>query len=251
MDDEYKKIIAAEFASCVKNTIARLDNAETHRPFHEALLSKDALFWSRFERSFSTSFGQKTIERISKIVVDANGASESQAQKESIVSLTSSQFKAIEDHINLLRNNRSGIRPNWVRDLENINSTPVSGPKESLRVISDLWWSKDGINHYVSIKTVKPNIDQSAEAKRDLLKLKLFDPNCCVYFGLYYNPFGEKRSDYNWTPPMGIFDFNNDPVVLIGRDYWETLGGMGVYDEILEIAKRVGQKTSQALLKLR
>jgi len=37
------------------------------------------------------------------------------------------------------------------------------------RIISDLWWFKDGINHYMSIKTVKPNIDQTAVAKQDLL----------------------------------------------------------------------------------
>ncbi|RLA44169.1 MAG: TdeIII family type II restriction endonuclease, partial [Gammaproteobacteria bacterium] len=98
-----------------------------------------------------------------------------------------------------------------------------------------------------SIKTVKPNIDQTAEAKRDLLKLKLHDPDSNVYFGLYYNPYGDHRDDYSWGPPMGIFDFHSDPSVLIGSDYWDVLGGEGFYAEILDIAGTVGNECRQML----
>jgi hypothetical protein len=95
----------------------------------------------------------------------------------------------------------------------------------------------------MSIKTVKPNIDQTAVAKQDLLRLKLAERECRVYFGLYYNPYGEDRMDYAHNPPMGIFNFHSDQSVLIGRDYWETLGGEGCYEEILEIAEDVGSET--------
>lgn len=56
MEKKDREIIAKEFRDCVINTINRLNNIETNRPFHSALLSGEALFWSRFERSFSTSF---------------------------------------------------------------------------------------------------------------------------------------------------------------------------------------------------
>ena len=49
--------IANEFRDCIANTVRRIAGEDTHRPFHAALLSEEALFWSRFERSFSTSFG--------------------------------------------------------------------------------------------------------------------------------------------------------------------------------------------------
>jgi len=75
MEARYRAIIADEFRNCVLNTIRRLDNAETNRPFHAALLSDEALFWSRFERSFSTSFGQRVIEEISKVVALAGVSS--------------------------------------------------------------------------------------------------------------------------------------------------------------------------------
>ncbi|VAW95021.1 hypothetical protein MNBD_GAMMA21-1603 [hydrothermal vent metagenome] len=242
MNNQYKDLIRAEFKICVENTIERLKKNPTHRPFHEALLSPEVLLWSRFERSFSTSFGQRAIERISKYVAMAYGAEAAETQRETQCSLSHYQLTAIEEHVSSLRQNTLGRAPNWVQDLNGL--LEIIGESDSnMRVISDLWFKKNDIEIFISIKTVKPNIDQTAEAKRDLLKLKLFKPNAMVYFGLYYNPYGETKETYNWTPPMGIFNFKKDNVVLIGREYWETVGGDGAYEIILELAKEVGKET--------
>lgn len=246
----YREQIAHEFENCITRTIARLENSDTHRPFHSALLSEQALFWSRFERSFSTSFGQGAIERISKLTALAGGATEAGNQKETYVSLSRGQLAAIDAHVASLREGSLGRAPNWDLDLAAAQYR-VAETTEDRRVISDLWWVKNGKSHYMSIKTVKPNIDQTAEAKRDLLKLKIHDPAADVYFGLYYNPYGENKTDYAWTPPMGVFDFRNDQVVLIGRGYWDTLGGDGAYEEVLEIAEEVGARTRARLDELR
>lgn len=248
-DDQER--IALEFRNCITNTVRRIAGEDTHRPFHAALLSEQALFWSRFERSFSTSFGQRAIEQISRIVVEANGAEHAQNQRQTLVSLSSSQLAAIDIHISKLRTSRLGRPVNWEHDLREVEGNRIAESADESRVISDLWWLKDGINHYLSIKTVKPNIDQAAEAKRDLLKLKLHDTQANVYFGLYYNPYGELRTDYAWTPPKGIFDLAHDSVVLIGRDYWDTLGGPGTYDQVLEIARQVGAETQPLIEALR
>lgn len=243
MEEQYRRTIAAEFEKCINGTIKRLGNEETHHPFHVALLPQEALFWSRFERSFSTSFGQRVIEQISKVAALAGGARQAINQKETTVHLTAGRLAAIESHIGSLRNRSLGRQPAWTADISDIQAGNNEGAIVDVRVISDLWWVKDGINHYMSIKTVKPNIDQTAEAKRDLLKLKLNDPTCRVYFGLYYNPYGESREAYAWAPPKGVFDFHNDEVVLIGRDYWETLGGVGFYEQVLTIANECGTRT--------
>jgi hypothetical protein len=245
MEARYRDIIAAEFRNCVLNTIERLNNAETNRPFHAALLSDEALFWSRFERSFSTSFGQRVIEEISRIVALAGGASEASRQKHTDIQIDSGIDAAITNHMNSLRSGSSAN--SWNNTIAEISRAPRTGNLVAHHVISDLWWLKDGVNHYMSIKTVKPNIDQTAVAKQDLLRLKFADPTCQVYFGLYYNPYGEERTTYAHTPPMGIFNFHSDPVVLIGRDYWDTLGGAGTYDIVLEIAREVGAETRERL----
>jgi len=100
MEARYRAIIADEFRNCVLNTIRRLDNAETNRPFHAALLSDEALFWSRFERSFSTSFGQRVIEEISKVVALAGGATEASRQKHTDIQIDAGKTPAV--HIRLL-----------------------------------------------------------------------------------------------------------------------------------------------------
>lgn len=245
MEAQYRAIIADEFRNCVLNTIRRLDNAETYRPFHAALLSDEALFWSRFERSFSTSFGQRVIEEISKVVALAGGATEASRQKQTEIHIDSGIDAAINAHMNSLRAGSSAH--SWDVTVAEIARAPRTGVLVTHHVISDLWWVKDGINNFMSIKTVKPNIDQTAVAKQDMLRLLFADPTCRVYFGLYYNPYGEDRTTYAHNPPMGIFNFRADPVVLIGRDYWDTLGGEGTYDIVLEIAQEVGADTRARL----
>ena len=169
------------------------------------------------------------------------------------VELEPAHDSAISAHMNSLRENRGA--KNWLETLseitENAANMEITGTHIKQRINSDLWWRKDGIDHYMSIKTVKPNIDQTAVAKQDLLRLTFSNPDCRVYFGLYYNPYGEDRALYAHNPPMGIFDFRRDDAVLIGRDYWETLGGEGCYDEILGIAESVGAETRSMIEKLR
>lgn len=249
MDQRHRNMIAREFRDCMMNTVKRLDNAETNRPFHAALLSDEALFWSKFERSFSTSFGQRVVEEISKVVVLAGGASDATRQMHTNINIDSAIDAAITEHMNLLR--KGGGVKNWKETLDSINRTPRSGELVNHRIISDLWWFKCGISHYMSIKTVKPNIDQTVVAKQDLLRLTFANPSCKVYFGLYYNPYGEFRTSYAHTPPMGIFNFHSDEVVLLGKDYWDTLGGTSCYETVLQIAREVGIETRSMLNHLR
>lgn len=249
MDQCYREQIASEFRNCVMNTIRRIEGEATYRPFHSALLSDEALFWSRFERSFSTSFGQRVIEEIARIVALSNGASEARRQVESIITLDKAYMNAISEHI---QNLRSGDHTNfaWNDALTSIRRVSPTGETTTLRIISDLWWKKDGTDNFISLKTVKPNIDQTAVAKEDCLHLTLGKPGCNAYFGLPYNPYGEQKTDYAFNPPMGIFDFRHDSVVLIGREMWDTIGGEGCYEEILEIAHQVGEETKPAIQRI-
>ncbi|MGP5015053.1 TdeIII family type II restriction endonuclease [Glutamicibacter ardleyensis] len=231
------------FTDCVNRTLSRLANDDTNRPFHAALLSPEVVFWSRFERSFSTSFGQAVIEKISRIICEGSGATESACQKDTLVSLTTVQWDEIETIARESRTGNSGYKPNWENDLERVLVAGRYGTPDTRRVRTDLFWVKDGVENFMSIKTVKPNLDQTAEAKRDLLKIAADDSSRNVYFGLYYNPYGETRESYNFSPPKRLFDFVNDKPILLGADYWNTLGGIGTYELILGIAEDVGMST--------
>lgn len=250
MNQRYHNLIAQEFQNCVDNTIRRITNRDDdYRPFHAALLSEDVLFWSAFERSFSTSFGQRVIEEVAKLVVLSNGADSAERQHITNIRIDQAYEDAIHRHMQDLRMHRG--HSSWNQALNHILATPRSGQIEELRVISDLWWRKDGVDNFISLKTVKPNIDQTAVAKEDCLHLSVAIPNCHTYFGLPYNPFGERREDYAFNPPMGIFDFKRDSVVLIGSEMWDTLGGEGCYNELLQIASEVGANTRRKINELR
>ena len=246
MQQQYRDQIEKEFENCVDGVIARMREPGTYQPFHSALLSDEILFWSRFERSFSTSFGQRVVEELVRIVAIANGADDAKRQVTTIVNLDSAHLIAIEEHMQRIRDGHY-ITPPWRETVEEILAVRPIGKRSSIRIISDVWWLKNGVDHYISLKTVKPNIDQTAVAKKDCLQLTIGNPGCQTYFGLPYNPYGERRSAYAHNPPRKIFDFQHDPVVLIGRDLWDTIGGLGCYDEILDIVQRVGQKTKQAI----
>ena len=94
---------------------------DTYRPFHEALLSDEIIKSSRFERSFSTSFGQKAVEKISAEVLKANGALNVETQKQIYINLSESKISAIHNHIAQLRNSKeSGRKPAWDTDFKEI-----------------------------------------------------------------------------------------------------------------------------------
>jgi hypothetical protein len=228
-----------------------MNTEQTYRPFHTALLSEDAVFWSAFERSFSTSFGQRVIEEIARLVALSNGASQAKRQVETIVRIDQAYEEAIHEEMRQLRGRNHTQSFAWLPTVQRISGVRPIGQTVDIRIISDMWWNKDGIDNYISLKTVKPNIDQTAVAKEDCLHLTIADPNCNAYFGLPYNPYGERKEDYAHNPPMGIFDFRHDPVVLIGKEMWDTIGGSGCYEELLQIAAEVGAETRQTIERMR
>ena len=248
MTPETKKVIYTILKDCVDRTFLRIADKEStnkiRKPFHEALLARDFVRLSAFERSFSTSFGQHAVEEISKVIAQGNGF-EATRQKTTYVSIFRGAIDEIERICSELR---SGIRkPSWNTELSHI-AAHNKGTTESRRVISDLWIRKNEVEHYFSIKTVRPNLDQTETAKRDMLLLKAHNINFHTYVALYYNPDGENKADYNHSFAKKIFDTANDTSFLIGKDYWDFLGGDGTYENLLIIFEEVGQDTRKRLL---
>lgn len=246
MKTETSQEIEKILRSCVDRALQRIKKDITFRPFHEALLNKDLVIASAFERSFSTSFGQGPIEEISKLLAVDNGY-ESKRQKETRVDITKSSRDEITRILSSLRGGDS--KPNWKSEVARVCALK-KGDRITERIISDLWMKKGTEEFFISIKTVKPNIDQSAIAKRDMLLLKAHNKDYKTYFGLYYNPGGSRREDYNWGVPSKIFDMKNDDCVLIGEEYWEKIGGNGTYSKLIKIFKSVGNDTRQKLKRI-
>jgi len=246
MKKDTRDEIIAILEKCVNGTIKRVSKAMTYRPFHEALLTKELVAASAFERSFSTSFGQGPIEEISKLLAVSTGA-ECTRQKLTRVNINKGALDEIGRILSALRDGVSS--PNWEKELSRILAF-TKGDFVQVRILSDIWIRRSGTEIFISIKTVKPNIDQTEIAKKDMLMLKAHDPKYETYFGLYYNPGGPKRKDYNWSIPSKIFDMTHDACVLIGQEYWDFVGGKNAYNDLLEIFGEVGEKSRSKLKKL-
>ena len=246
MKNDTREEIIAILEKCINGTIKRVSKAITYRPFHEALLTKELVAASAFERSFSTSFGQGPIEEISRILANATGA-ECTRQKETRVNVNKGAVDEIGRILSALRDGVSS--PNWEKELARIWAFK-KGDFVQARILSDIWIRRNNTESFISIKTVKPNIDQTEIAKKDMLMLKAHDPEYETYFGLYYNPGGPKRENYNWFVPFKIFDMLHDECVLIGQEYWDFVGGKEAYTDLLEIFGEVGEKTRKELKKL-
>lgn len=243
MKEETKKAIEVILNKCIAGAVKRTSKKKSYRPFHTALLTEKLVNASAFERSFSTSFGQGPVEEISAMIALEAGY-EVERQKVTLVNAFKGAMDEIERNLSALRGGER--KPNWEKEIERIGAF-VKGDTEVRRVISDLYLKKEEEEIFISIKTVKPNLDQTEIAKKDMLLLKAHNTNYQTYFGLFYNPGGEERSNYNWTIPSKIFDMKNDPCVLIGKDYWNKLGGKGTYAELLTIFAKVGVETRKII----
>ncbi len=243
---EARKKIADLFLDSVYRTIERVGDSLSKdldsKPFHEALIPLDVRVHSKFERSFSTSFGQKAVETIARVVVEDSGG-KAEGQHTEKMHIDRGRLSAIELYRENARSNK--LKLNWKETLYWIGkNTKLEGELMEVSVKTDLYYSRVGAEAFFSLKTVKPNIDQTMEAKIDLLKLHYGRnvPSDTLGFGLWYNPYGEGHY-YNYSPPKSVFSMNEDSVVYIGSQFWNTLGGPETYRELIQIASEVGTNT--------
>lgn len=224
-------------------------------PFGAALVPMQVWKGSKFERSFVTVLGQGIFEQIGKVIAEGVGAyAENQYDKELIINTfkTETIENIIKDQKATRMRGRNQEKPNLTEELEKI---AVLENDSFTRVLirSDLYIRRpDGTEEYYSFKTVKPNLDQTVEAKRNLLRLRAGDPSCKAYFSLPYNPAGEGNpyTKAGHSIPTKLFDMEDEEYVLVGSALWNKIGNdENTYSQLLDIFKEVGEKYRPLILK--
>lgn len=214
---------------------------EKNNPFGYRLIPIEIWKGAKFERSFVTSLGQSVFEQVAKIIAQGTGAI-AENQHDEFVTINTWRKEKIDELLSLHRGNKKA--PNWeleVTEILNLNNNKY----EDLKVKFDLYIKrKDSTEEFYSLKTVKPNLDQTEIAKRDMLYMKACKVNSEVFFALPFNPAGEGgiyKSIH--SIPYKIFDMDNDECVLIGSGFWNKVGqDENTYSELLEIFSKVGLK---------
>ncbi|HDR7893916.1 MULTISPECIES: TdeIII family type II restriction endonuclease [Bacillus] len=216
---------------------------ERNNPFGYYLVPIEVWKGAKFERSFVTSLGQGILEQLGKIIAEGTGATAIN-QYDTVMTINTWRIEKIEEILKSQRGKgKNQKRPNWDEEVKEI-LVLENQRFEEITVKSDLYIRRqNGREEYYSFKTVKPNLDQTETAKRDMLSLKAGNPDCEPYFALPFNPAGEgniyRRAH---TLPYKLFNMDEDPSVLIGADMWNKIGDCeSTYDELIQIFKEVGE----------
>lgn len=220
-------------------------------PFGYRLVPTEVWKGSKFERSFVTILGQNIFEQIAKMVAEGTGAYATN-QHSTTFRINTWRNEKIEEILTAHRNSGlAGRRPNWYEEIEELMALSNQNFTE-VTVRFDLYVRRaDGREEFYGLKTVKPNLDQTERAKRDMLRLITgYGGNVEAYFALPFNPAGEGVS-YRYaghTLPYKIFDMDRDPSVLIGREFWNKLGeDENTYDELLDVFAEMGEYYSNVI----
>jgi hypothetical protein len=221
-------------------------NKDEHRakkPLYAALVPDEIFKGSHFERRFVTPFGGVW----EKLAVTSAKVGLGEAYKGYTITgqVRQERQKRIQEVLNRLEHKEKGkerIKPNWESEIKYI----LEGKGELIptTVVCDVYAKniKTGSAYAFELKAPLPNSDQTKVSKEKIFKLlSMEEPQVNnAFFVLPYNPYG-KKEDYNWSFPKRWFDMQNDPVVLIGNEFWDFLGGSGTYNLFIKEVNKLGK----------
>jgi len=217
------------------------------KPFHESLLPDGLLKVTEFERSFSTKLGTTFEECARLIALDNHKHAERGYKVKGPISFKA--VKRIEEIIS--RIGTGGMRSSYLEYVEEI--VKLAGDRESVERISiaDLYIvTRDDTEIFVEIKSPKPNKGQCLEATSRLLQIHGIThkkyPKVKARYASAYNPYGVEKETYKHSFVLNYMDLGDE--VLLGKEFWDLVGGQGTYEEILEIYQEVGREKGPDML---
>jgi hypothetical protein len=225
------------------------DNHRAKKPLYAALVPDQVFKGSHFERRFVTPFGGVW----EKLAVAAAKASlgEAYCSHEVVGTIKQGRLKRIQEVLNRLEHKEKGkprIRPDWKTEIDYI--LKGDGDLIPVKVICDVFVrnKETGQAYAFEIKAPLPNSDQTKVSKEKIFKLLAMEKPQVenAFYALPYNPYG-KKEDYNWSFPKRWFDMVNDPVVLIGNEFWDFIGGEGTYKLFIEEVNNLGKEYKERI----
>ena len=209
-------------------------------PFHRLFFSEEEILGARIERSVVTSMGTHLYPAIAKAIGE-DRFSEVFTEHNIEGEVNDAACNMIEQIVTELRTSRRQRdferEPNHEDELSDILSSRGGG--RTTRVITADFYIGDFHNGplFIELKTPLPNLDIAAESKRKILYYFLIKDRQGIsgaqaFLGLTYNPF-IRRENYRHSYTRQIMDMDNQ--VLMGNELWDMIGGLGTYEELLEI----------------
>lgn len=229
--------------------------AEEHhatKPLYAALVPDEIFKGSHFERRFVTPFGTAW-EKLALVAAE-RGLGHGELSHSIVGRVDKERLRRIQQVLNDLEHPQEGQerrKPNWNEELEFILEGR-SGELVPVTVVCDVYAedTKGNKRYAFELKAPMPNSDQTKVSKEKLLKLyAMASPQVDeAYYALPYNPFGSKEK-YAWTYPFRWFNMKEDPVVLIGDEFWEKVGGLGTYQAFISAVNEIAPEYKMRIYK--
>lgn len=227
-----------------------LNEEDSAKPFQYALFTQKGYLAKGFIHGCETSLGNWH-ESIAQIIAKDNFKVAKKLQNNFKLKgkITREAQRTFE---NILSELDSVIRePNPTSEAEELfKASQKRNYLEDRIQTVDLYLEKEnGEEIYFEIKGPKPNKNEMRATKRDLLEIYALraqeNKKAKVYLGMYYNPYFPR--DYERWTCLKFFKKGKD--FLIGKDFWDFLGGVGAYEELINIYEEVGEEIRPKLEK--
>ena len=251
MKEKLKESIASIISELMDRILNRVlyedpfdkDEHKAKKPLYAALVPDEIFKGSHFERRFVTPFGGVW----EKLAVAAAKVSMGEAHMGYDIQgkIRQERLKRIQEILNKLEHSKKNgkrIKPNWSEEIKYI----LGGKGELIpvTVICDVFVKNihTGESYAFELKAPLPNSDQTKVSKEKIFKLLAMEERQVTnaFFALPYNPYGTKEN-YAWSFPKRWFDMINDPVVLIGDEFWDLIGGTGTYNLFIGEINKLGK----------
>jgi hypothetical protein len=223
------------------------EDHRARRPLYAALVPDEIFKGSHFERRFVTPFGNAW-ERLA-VVAAKQGLGHGETAREIRGTINAERLRRIQEILDKLEHPEKGqgrIGPDWETELQYV----LEGQSKKIlpaTVVCDVYVedrTRQPVRRYAfELKSPLPNSDITKVSKEKILKLHAMNPGQIdeAFYALPYNPYGS-RENYGWGFPARWFDMKSDPVVLIGDEFWEKIGGFGAYQAFIEAINEIGRE---------
>jgi hypothetical protein len=237
LSENQKQEIVALLSDKLDQKLKRYTRESTSMPFLVRLLQdREKIAAYSFIHSLATTLGMSVYEDVSRIIAEER--SEECFTRYDLGGVISRDQKSVIDGI--LRQLRNSEREcNIEQEIEEVlSANPRDGKVQKEGRIADFYMLRSGIEQYFEIKTAKPNIDIFAKSKSKLLEwVARKRKKIKVFLAFPYNPYYPKQ--YERFTLQNLLKPGED--ILIGKDYWDYLGGADTFEELLELFDSVGK----------
>lgn len=224
-------------------------------PFHRGLLAfmpeeevERALLDSKFVASLATSMGS-WYEHLAVLIATKRFG---RAEKVEIQgTMSEGAADTVSAIMRELDNRRS--KPDYAAESQRLKHAvdhgDASKPRRVAITVDFFIPDADGIIFAAEMKTPRPNKSMVKGEKRKLLELRglLFQKHpdrpanqIRTYLAFPYNPYRTRDAfDRQWTYGRKFVDLDNE--ALIGKEFWDYIGGEGTYEELIRLVEEVGK----------